>query len=95
MQPILVSGWCLSKNERSKPPFQRQLGDLAHPAFREVVFMTASSFLLVLLMMWGIVAAIYSVLFFPDIVKALRHDHKTARPAHDLKHWGRHVSHTA
>lgn len=57
--------------------------------------MTASSFLLVLLMMWGIVVAIYSVLFFPEIVKALRHDNKAARPAHDWKHWGRHASHTA
>jgi hypothetical protein len=58
------------------------------------------SVLIVLLIMWGVVASIYSVLFFPEIVRTLHRAGKTARwsrlhPAHDWKHWGRHASHTA
>jgi hypothetical protein len=61
--------------------------------------MPALPFLLLLLAMWGVVVTIYAVLFFPEIVKALRHKDATAQgssvyPAHELKHWGRHASHT-
>jgi hypothetical protein len=58
------------------------------------------SVLLALLMMWGVVVVIYSTLFFPEIAKALRHVSQTAHgsrvhPASELRHWGRHASHTA
>jgi len=58
------------------------------------------SVLIVLLIMWGVVASIYSVLFFPEIARMLHRAGKTAQgsrlhPAHHWKHLGRQASHTA
>ena len=59
--------------------------------------MSASSWLLALLMMWGIVVAIYAALFFPEIMGVVLHkmDVSKATKAHaegGPKHWPPHAS---
>ena len=56
--------------------------------------MSATSFLLILLMMWGVVLGIYAVLFFPELMQALRHEVQAAHERR-LHHLPPHIPHAA